>query len=351
MTKVARSAKTEKKPVMTAQKALKGDRRAENKNTLLTAAELPSPVLAGRDFLSNLDMSVAELRVVMDTAHSMKRGEWREVKPLAGLSLALVFEKASLRTRTTFDVGMYQLGGHAITLSNAEIGLGTRERVSDVAHNLERWVDGVMGRVYLQQTLNELADHASIPVINGLSDMLHPAQLLADYQTIEEEFGTDLRGRRVVYIGDGNNLANSHIHMGSLTGTEVTIVTPVGYEPNGAVLMDAVRRGANVTLTNDLGAIAGAHVLYTDVWISMGMEAEADIRRRAFRGYQVTPAMLDTIAPDGIFLHCLPAHYGEETVPEATEHPKSRVFDQAENRLHAQKALMYHLMGHLKPRW
>ncbi|MFC4427651.1 ornithine carbamoyltransferase [Deinococcus navajonensis] len=322
-----------------------------NNSALLAAQSLPRPVLSGRDFLSNLDMSAAELRVVMDTAHSMKRGEWRSVKPLAGLSLALVFEKASLRTRTTFDVGMYQLGGHAITLSNTEIGLGTRERVSDVARNLERWVDGVMGRVYLQQTLHELADHAAIPVVNGLSDMLHPAQLLADYQTIEEAFGTDLRGRRVVYIGDGNNLANSHIHMGILTGSDVTIVTPVGYEPNAGVLMDAVRAGVNVTLTHDLGAVEDADVLYTDVWISMGMEAEADIRRRAFRGYQVTPQMLDRIAPEGIFLHCLPAHYGEETVPEATEHPKSRVFDQAENRLHAQKSLLYHVMGDLQPRW
>ncbi len=318
--------------------------------SLLTTETLPAPLMAGRDFLSNLDMTSAELRGVLDTAASMKRGEWRGVKPLAGLSLALVFEKASLRTRTTFDVGMYQLGGHAITLSNTEIGLGTRERVSDVARNLERWVDGVMGRVYLQQTLHELADHAGIPVINGLSDMLHPVQLLADYQTIEEELG-DPRGKRVVYLGDGNNLANSHIHMGMLMGSDVTIVTPVGYEPNGGVLQGALQRGASVTLTNDLTAVEGADVLYTDVWISMGQEAEADIRRRAFKGYQVTPQMLDTIAPEGIFLHCLPAHYGEETVPEATEHPKSRVFDQAENRLHAQKALLYHLMGEMKPRW
>ena len=317
---------------------------------LLTPDTLPVPVMAGRDFLSNLDMSSAELRSVLDTAASMKRGEWRQVKPLAGLSLALVFEKASLRTRTTFDVGMYQLGGHAITLSNQEIGLGKRERVSDVARNLERWVDGVMGRVYLQQTLHELADHAAIPVINGLSDMLHPVQLLADYQTIEEELG-GAAGKRVVYIGDGNNLANSHIHMGMLTGSDVTVVTPVGYEPNGGVLQAALKQGANITLTNDLGAIEGADVLYTDVWISMGQEAEADIRRRAFQGYQVTPQMLDTIASHGIFLHCLPAHYGEETVPEATEHPKSRVFDQAENRLHAQKALLYHLLGGVKPRW
>lgn len=356
MTKVAsKSSKTKKKTgAPTGKASTKGNasrKEAVRKDTLLTPETLPRPVMAGRDFLSNLDMTATELRAVMDTAHSMKRGEWRGVKPLAGLSIALVFEKASLRTRTTFDVGMYQLGGHAITLSNTEIGLGTRERVSDVARNLERWVDAVMGRVYLQQTLQELAQHASIPVINGLSDMLHPAQLLADYQTIEEEFGTDLRGRRVVYIGDGNNLANSHIHMGILTGTDVTVVTPVGYEPNAGVLMDAVRAGVNITLTNDLAAVQGADVLYTDVWISMGQEAEADIRRRAFQGYQVTPEMLDSIAPDGIFLHCLPAHYGEETVPEATEHPKSRVFDQAENRLHAQKALMYHLMGDLKPRW
>lgn len=322
-----------------------------NKRRLLTPETLPKPVMAGRDFLSNLDMTPHELRAVLDTAHSMKRGEWQGVKPLAGLSLALVFEKASLRTRTTFDVGMYQLGGHAISLTNAEVGLGTRERVSDVARNLERWVDAVMARVYLQGNLHELAENARIPIINGLSDMLHPAQLLADYQTIEEEFGTDLRGKRVVYIGDGNNLANSHIHMGMLTGTHVTIVTPVGYEPNGKVILDAVKQGANITISNDLADVQGADVLYTDVWISMGMEAEADIRRRAFKGYQVTPEMLNTIAPDGIFLHCLPAHYGEETVPEATEHTKSRVFDQAENRLHAQKALLYHLMGEMKPRW
>ncbi len=318
--------------------------------TLHTPETLPAPCMAGRDFLSNLDMTPEELRTVLQTAASMKRGEWREVKPLAGLSLAMVFEKASLRTRTTFDVGMYQLGGHAITLSNAEIGLGTRERVSDVARNLERWVDGVMGRVYLQQTLTELAEHAAVPVINGLSDMLHPVQLLADYQTIEEELG-EAAGKRVVYIGDGNNLANSHIHMGMLTGSRVTVVTPVGFEPNGAVLQEALKRGADVTLTNDLSAIDGADVLYTDVWISMGQEAEADLRRKAFQGYQVTPAMLERLAPHGIFLHCLPAHYGEETVPEATEHQKSRVFDQAENRLHAQKALLYHVMGAMKPRW
>ncbi len=313
--------------------------------------DLPPPLLQGRDFLSSLDLSAEELRAVLDTAHGMKRGEWRGQKPLAGLTLALIFEKASLRTRTTFDVGMYQLGGHSVTLSGAEIGLGTRERVSDVARNLERWVDGVMGRVYEQTTLIELARHAAVPVINGLSDALHPVQLLADYQTIEETF-SDARGLRVTFLGDGNNLANSHIEMARLTGTKLTVCTPIGHEPNGRVLMDAVRGGADVTLTHDVAAaVAGAQVLYTDVWVSMGQEEEAERKKQVFRGFQVDAPMLDRIAREGIFLHCLPAHYGEEVVPEATEHPKSKVFDQAENRLHAQKALLYHLLGGQTARW
>ena len=313
--------------------------------------DLPPPLLRGRDFLSSLDLSVGELRAVLDTAHGMKRGEWRGQKPLAGLTLALIFEKASLRTRTTFDVGMYQLGGHSVTLSGAEIGLGTRERVPDVARNLERWVDGVMGRVYEQTTLIELAECADVPVINGLSDALHPVQLLADYQTIEETFG-ETRGLEITFLGDGNNLANSHIEMARLTGAKLTVCTPIGHEPNGRVLMDAVRGGADVTLTHDVAAaVAGAQVLYTDVWISMGQEEEAERKKQVFRGFQVDAPMLDHIAREGIFLHCLPAHYGEEVVPEATEHSKSRVFDQAENRLHAQKALLYHLLGGQEVRW
>lgn len=314
---------------------------------------LPPPILQGRDFLSSLDLSAQELRTVLDTAHSMKRGEWRGERPLAGLTLALIFEKASLRTRTTFDVGMYQLGGHAITLTNQEIGLGSRERVPDVARNLERWVDGVMGRVYEQSTLIELAECARVPVINGLSDALHPVQLLADYHTIEEAF-PDTRGVKVTFLGDGNNLANSHIEMARLTGTSLTVCTPIGHEPNGRVLMEALKAGADVTLTHDVGeAVAGAQVLYTDVWISMGQESDAERKKQVFYkgGFQVTPDMLEGIHPQGIFLHCLPAHYGEEVVPEATEHPKSRVFDQAENRLHAQKALLYHIFGGQLPRW
>jgi ornithine carbamoyltransferase len=312
---------------------------------------LPTPLLTGRDFLGSLDLDRAEFLALMATARAMKAGEFRGQKPLAGQTLALIFEKPSLRTRTTFDVAMYQLGGHAITLNGAEIGLGERERVSDVARNLERWVDGIMARVFLQTTLHTLAQHAAVPVINGLSDTLHPVQLLADYQTISESFG-QTEGLRVTYLGDGNNMANSHIQMAVLSGVDLTICTPLGYEPNGRVLMEAAQAGAQVRLSSDVAeAVRGAQVLYTDVWFSMGQEGEPERKRLAFSGFCVTPELLEQLDAGGIFLHCLPAHYGEEVVPEATDHPRSRVFDQAENRLHAQKALLYHLMAGQRVRW
>jgi ornithine carbamoyltransferase len=282
----------------------------------------------------------------MDTAHALKRGEMRGQKPLEGKTLAMIFEKPSLRTRTTFDVAMFQLGGHSVNLTNAEIGLGTREPVRDIALNLERWVDGIMARVFLHSTLEELSKHSKKPVINGLSDYLHPVQLLADFQTIEENFG-QVKDLPVTYIGDGNNMANSFIEMALLTGISLTIATPRGYEPNAAVILHALEQGAKVKLTNDpQGAAREAKVLYTDVWVSMGQEQEASERRkiRDFSGFQVNPELLEKTTSDAIFLHCLPAHYGEEVVEEATMHQKSKVFDQAENRLHAQKALLYHLM-------
>lgn len=307
----------------------------------------PPSGLRGRDFLSNLDLTLAEHRSVLDTAHAMKRRDAGLDRPLAGRALAMIFEKPSLRTRTTFEVAMNQLGGHAVNLTNAEIGLGTREPVRDIAMNLERWVEGIMARVYLHSTLEELARHSRVPVINGLSDLLHPVQLLADYQTIEERFA-DTRGLRVTYVGDGNNMANAHLQTAVLSGVELTVATPRGYEPNAAVLLEAQQRGAKVALTNDPRAAAeGAQVLYTDVWVSMGQETEASQQRKIkdFQGFQVNPAMLELTDDDAIFLHCLPAHYGEEVVEAATLHPKSRVFDQAENRLHAQKALLHHLLA------
>ena len=302
--------------------------------------------LRGRDFLRNSDLSPLEYRAMMDTAHALKRGEYKGQKPLEGKTLAMIFEKPSLRTRTTFDVAMFQLGGHSVNLTNAEIGLGVREPVRDIALNLERWVDGIMARVFLHSTLEELAKHSQKPVVNGLSDLLHPVQLLADFQTIEENFG-DPKGLPVTYIGDGNNMANSFIEMALLTGVHLTIATPRGYEPNAAIILGALEAGAKVKLTNDpIAATRDAKVLYTDVWVSMGQEQEASERRkiRDFAGFQVNPSLLALTTADAIFLHCLPAHYGEEVVEEATLHAKSRVFDQAENRLHAQKALLYHLL-------
>jgi ornithine carbamoyltransferase len=305
------------------------------------------PSLQGRDFLRNLDLNALEYRTVMDTAHALKRGELRGQKPLEGKTLAMIFEKPSLRTRTTFDVGMFQLGGHSVNLTNAEIGLGTREPVRDIALNLERWVDGIMARVFLHSTLEELAKFSNKPVLNGLSDLLHPMQLLADFQTIEENFGANVQGLPVTYIGDGNNMANSFVEMALLTGIDLTIATPRGYEPNASIVLEALSKGAKVKLTNDPAAAKNAKVLYTDVWVSMGQEQEASERRklRDFTGFQVTAKMLESIASDGIFLHCLPAHYGEEVLEEATLHAKSKVFDQAENRLHAQKAMLYHVLG------
>ena len=306
-----------------------------------------TPALTGRDFLSNLDLTPQEYRSLMDTAHAMKRGEFKGLKPLEGQTLAMIFEKPSLRTRTTFDVAMFQLGGHSVNLSNAEIGLGVREPVRDIAMNLERWVEGIMARVFLHSTLEELARYSSKPVINGLSDFLHPVQLLADFQTIEERF-EETKGLKVSYIGDGNNMANSFVEMAVLTGVDLTIATPRGYEPNARVILHALERGATVKLINDPRAAAeGASVLYTDTWVSMGQEQDAAQRRKVqdFAGFQVNPKLLELTASDAIFLHCLPAHYGEEVVEEATLHVKSKVFDEAENRLHAQKALLFHVMG------
>jgi ornithine carbamoyltransferase len=306
-----------------------------------------TPAFQGRDFLSNLDLNPSEYRSLMDTAHAMKRGEFKGQKPLEGQTLAMIFEKPSLRTRTTFDVAMFQLGGHSVNLTNAEIGLGTREPVRDIAMNLERWVEGIMARVFLHSTLEELAQHSNKPVINGLSDLLHPVQLLADFQTIEETFSAT-RGLNVTYVGDGNNMANSFIEMALLSEVNLTIATPRGYEPNASIVLNALSGGAKVQLTNDPKAAAeGADVLYTDVWVSMGQEQDAAQRRKIkdFAGFQVNPNLLELTQKEAIFLHCLPAHYGEEVVEEATLHPKSRVFNQAENRLHAQKALLFNIMG------
>ena len=303
--------------------------------------------LQGRDLLSLAALSREEFHGLLESALELKRA-WKEGKrpqALAGKTIAMIFEKQSLRTRSTFDIAMYQLGGHSVLLSQNYIGWGVRETVRDVAHNLERWVEGVMARTYGHGTLQELAHHADVPVINGLSDRLHPCQLLADYLTLKETFG-ELEGLKVTFVGDGNNVCNSHLNAAMHAGTALTIACPEGFDPDEEILERARAAGANVRILRDpLEAAAGADALYTDVWISMGQEEDTEKRREAFSGYTVTPEWFDDLSPRGIFMHDLPAHYGEECTEEAVYHTRSRVFDQAENRLHAHKAILLQLLG------
>ena len=301
----------------------------------------------GDDFLSLADWDPASFEALLSFAVDLKR-RWRDgdrPRLLEHRTLAMIFEKQSLRTRSTFDIAMFQLGGHSVLLSQNFIGVGVRESIRDVAKNLERWVDGVMARTYGHDTLIDLATHASVPVINGLSDRLHPCQLTADYITLKETFG-ELDGVRLAFIGDGNNVANSHVNAAAATGVSLVIATPDGYDPDPDVLAAARARGADVEIVRDpREAARGADALYTDVWISMGQEEDAAARREAFAAYTVTPAWFDDLSPRGVFMHDLPAHYGEETVEEAVHHPRSVVFDQAENRLHAHKAILATLLG------
>ena len=303
--------------------------------------------LKGCDLLSLAALSREEFHGLLESALELKRA-WKEgerPQALAGKTIAMIFEKQSLRTRSTFDIAMYQLGGHSVLLSQNYIGWGVRETVRDVAHNLERWVEGVMARTYGHGTLQELAHHADVPVINGLSDRLHPCQLLADYLTLKETFG-ELDGLKVTFVGDGNNVCNSHINAAAHAGTALTIACPEGFDPDEGVLERARAAGASISILRDpREAAAGADALYTDVWISMGQEEDTEKRREAFSGYTVTPEWFGDLSPRGIFMHDLPAHYGEECTEEAVYHPRSRVFDQAENRLHAHKAILLQLLG------
>lgn len=297
-----------------------------------------------RDFLEIPDFTTDELYDLLDLAHHLKRGDYPG-KPLAGKTLAMIFEKSSTRTRVSFEVGTLQLGGHALFLSSRDIQLGRGEPIKDTARVLSRYVDGIMIRTFDHGNVVELAHYASVPVINGLTDLLHPCQVLADVMTIQEEFGTDLSGRKVAWVGDGNNMANSWLNAAYRFGFELRLACPKGYEPDKAIF-DRARTAANVMLTHDpREAVEGADVVNTDVWASMGQEAEAGERRRAFKGYHVDEALMSLASADAIFLHCLPAHRGEEVADEVIEGPRSRVFDEAENRLHVQKALLIRLMG------
>jgi ornithine carbamoyltransferase len=306
----------------------------------------PSP-LAGRDCLTLAEFSPDEARLILDEAQKLKalRRSRIPFRPLFGRTLAMVFQKPSNRTRVSFEVGMYHLGGHALPLSPQEIQMGQRETPSDTGRVLDRYIDAIMARTFSHREIEELAAAAEVPVINGLSDLHHPCQALADLLTVREEFG-GLEGVKISYVGDGNNVANSLALGCALTGAELTIAHPPGHAPDPGVMKLAAAAGVAPTLTEDPHeGGAGARVVYTDVWACMGQEAEAEERKMGFAPYQVNKELMSLAAPDAIFLHCLPAHRGEEVTAGVIDGLQSRVFDQAENRLHAQKALLYLLLG------
>jgi ornithine carbamoyltransferase len=311
----------------------------------------PSPIadvltqhaIRGRDILGIEQLTKEEILLVLDVAARLKTNKFdaTQTQFAKGQTLVMLFEKPSLRTRVTFEAGMTQLGGHAIYLQER---LGVRETVPDVAMNLDRWIDGIMARTFAHQTVIDLADNAKIPVINGLSDREHPCQAFADFQTLIEHKGGPA-GLHLAYVGDGNNVAHSLMLLAAKVGTHFTIACPKGYEPDAELwqtaLNDAAQTGAKLTLTHDPAAgVAGADAVYTDVWASMGQEEEAAERAKIFVPYQLNSALLAHAKPDAIVMHCLPAHRGEEISAEVLDGPQSVVFDQAENRLHAQKAIM-----------
>ena len=296
-----------------------------------------------RDFLTFQDFTKPQVDELLELAKRMKSGAWRE-KPLAGKTLAMVFAKSSTRTRVSFEVGAYQLGGHALFLSSHDIQLGRGEPIRDMARVLSRMVNGIMIRTFAHSDVVELAKWATVPVINGLTDSHHPCQILADLQTTVEAFGA-YEGKRIAWIGDGNNMANSWLDAAALLGFEMRLACPEGYEPDHDVF-ERASKATKVLLTEDPEeAVEGADVVNTDVWASMGQESEAEHRRHAFKGYCVDAELMKHAKPSAIFLHCLPAHRGEEVTDDVIEGRQSRVFDEAENRLHAQKALLATLMG------
>jgi ornithine carbamoyltransferase len=302
-----------------------------------------------KDFLSIHDLTPYEFHEILDLAEDVKAHPDKYRKALKNQVLAMVFEKPSLRTRMTFEVGMMELGGKAIYLSPNEIQIGKRETVEDVAHNLERWVDGIMYRSFSHDDAVRMARTAKIPVINALSDKSHPCQGMADIFTLREHKG-GLSKLKLAYVGDGNNVCHSLMLAAAKAGTHMGVATPEGYEPDPEYvrwsLEDGKETGFQLRITNDpLETAAGADAIYADVWASMGQEAEKEARTRIFAPYQVNAALMAAAKPDAVFMHCLPAHRGEEVSAEVFESPASVVFDEAENRLHVQKAIMLRLMA------
>jgi len=301
-----------------------------------------------KDFIEIHDYTADEVREIFELARDIKAKPHRFDDALEGQTLAMIFEKSSTRTRVSFEVGMFQLGGHALFLSARDIQLGRGEPITDTARVLSRYVDGIMARTFAHKTVTDLAEWATVPVINGLTDLSHPCQAMTDYFTAWERFG-DLKGRKLAWIGDGNNMAHSLMFGASKLGMDIAVATPPSYAPDADVIAaakaDAEAAGTRLILTNSIDeAVANADIVETDVWASMGQEEEAEKRRRDFDGWIVDRRVMSQAKPDAIFMHCLPAHRGEEVAAEVIDSPQSVIFDEAENRLHVQKAIMVALM-------
>ncbi len=320
-------------------------------STKAIETSVAAPAAVPTDLLSIADLGPAGVRAALDLAAAVKARPAEFARALAGKQLVLIFEKPSLRTRLTFEAGMAALGGTSFFLDARDERIGAREPIRDVARNLERWVHGIVLRTFAHETVTEMAAGASIPVINGLTDFEHPCQALADFLTLEEH-GGDLRKLKLAYVGDGNNVAHSLLLAAACLGSSLTVATPRGYAPNREVVAQAQDiakgTGAHIEQAHDpREAVRGADAVYTDVWASMGQESEAAARRKVFAPFQVNDALLECAGPKALFMHCLPAHRGEEVTESVIESPRSVVFDQAENRLHVQKAVLLMLLdGH-----
>ena len=302
-----------------------------------------------KDFIELHSYTADEVREIFELARDMKANRQRYADALKGQTLAMIFEKSSTRTRVSFEVGMFQLGGHALFLSARDIQLGRGEPIYDTAKVLSRYVDGIMARTFAHKTVTDLAEYATVPVINGLTDLSHPCQSMTDYFTAWEHFGGELKGRKIAYVGDGNNMAHSLMYGASKVGMDIAVATPSGYVPDSEVIAkagaDAQAAGTKMHVTTSIEeAIRDADIVETDVWASMGQEEEAEKRRRDFEGWMIDERLMTFAKKDAIFMHCLPAHRGEEVSASVIDGPRSVIYDEAENRLHVQKAIMYALM-------
>jgi ornithine carbamoyltransferase len=320
-------------------------RQGEN----MTTTTLVAPISLSNDLLTGAEWSPAHTRELLQLSADVKARPVRYASTLSGKFIALIFEKPSLRTRVTFEVGIQSMGGSVVFLDHtqASASLGARESIADVARNLERWVQGIVARVYHQRVLEEMAANANIPVINALSDKFHPCQALADFFTLEEKFGA-LRGFKLAYVGDGNNVCNSLIYLAARLGVHLRIATPAEYAPSPEVVADGKRvaresKAKIEVMTDPHEAVSGAMGVYTDSWTSMGFEAEEKVRSTVFQPYQVNAELMALAAPDAVFMHCLPAHRGREVTPEVLDGPQSVVLDQSENRMYVQKAILHAL--------